>query len=121
MPGGGSDTLSAIAAPANRSVVTDAEDPADWTINPMKVYAYPYPTGGSISFGSAFPYLNYKENRTGGPVANHLINGSGTANKWCYQNDSTFKSGMVNVGFADGHVKSMNNRQYFSTKITSAG
>jgi len=118
-PGAPSSTMASIAAPATMTMVSEAGEASMWTI-PAASGGYPYPTG-YCSYFTNQPYFSYGTYRQGGPIANHLINGSGSNGKWCWQWQSTFQSGMITVGFVDGHVKSMPNRQYYGFRTTSAG
>jgi hypothetical protein len=55
----------------------------------------------------------------------HQIDGSGTYGKYCWQfggpADPGLKSAQMVVAMSDGHAKSFANKQFWSSKITSAG
>src|SRR5579871_1789310 len=54
-----------------------------------------------------------------GPLAEHLITGSGLASKWRWQWQPSVQNAMITISFLDGHTKSMQLRQYFTPKLTS--
>jgi prepilin-type N-terminal cleavage/methylation domain-containing protein len=119
-PGSPSATLASIAAPASMAQVTEAADFSDWSVQLQVQDPTDYCTywEGSAYFGSIGTY------REGGPIGNHNISGNGANGKWCWQfhyPSTNNLSANIVAGFVDGHVKSMNVHQFWSTKITSAG
>jgi len=119
--GSGSASLASIAAPASMTLVSEAGEPSQWALYAMQS-SYPYPTGFCVYWTGGSYVSDYSGvYREGGPIALHQIDGAGTNGKYCWQFDPGFKSGQLVWAAVDGHAKSMNNKQYYSSKITSAG
>jgi prepilin-type N-terminal cleavage/methylation domain-containing protein len=119
--GSGSSSLAAIAQPASMTLVSEAGEPSQWALYAMQL-AYPYPTGLCVYWNGGSYVSDYTGTyREGGPLALHQIDGAGSNGKYCWQFESGLRSAQVVVAMTDGHAKSFNNRQYYSSKITTAG
>lgn len=114
-----SATQAQIAAPATMTLVSEGTESSLWTSYTSSA-GYPYPTGVCTYFFNP-PYYNSSYPLQGGPVAYHQIVGSGSQSNWCYQWQSTLQSATIVVGLADGHAKAFPLKQYYSSRITSAG
>jgi len=117
MSGQTSAALAAIAAPATMTLVSEGGEASLWTSYDA-TSGYPYPTGLCTYFFNP-PFYNSSTALGGGPIAYHALNGSGTLGSYCGQYQ--LQSGIIVVGFADGHVKALPLKNYYGQRITSAG
>jgi len=105
-----SSTLATVAAPASMTLLSDASAP-DW-------WGYTFPIGGGYDTDffhyCTTWYAEYQQQRWG-PISRH------NQNTKTYCSNMRLAGGQQIVTMLDGHSKSMNVGNYFSTKKTTAG